>query len=88
MQFPNFGYRNTSHARLTPDDRSDVDDGLISTAWNAGTLHVQYVGLSEVSDSAAEKAGETMWRLAADCPVRHLGNDRTRHTGDRRPSIA
>ena len=69
MQFPNFGYRSTSHARLTPDDRSDVDDGLISTAWNAGTLHVQYVGLSEVSDSAAEKAGETMWRFAADCQI-------------------
>ena len=69
MQFPDFGYRSTSHARLTPDDRPHVDDGLISTAWNAGTLHVQYVGLREVSESAIEKVGETMWRFAADCQI-------------------
>ena len=69
MQFPDFGYRSTSHARLTPDDRPHVDDGLISTAWNAGTLHVQYVGLREVSESAVEKVGETMWRFAADCQI-------------------
>ena len=68
-QFPDFGYRSTSHARLTPDERPHVHDGLISTAWNAGTLHVQYVGLPEVSESAVGKVGETMWRFAADCQV-------------------
>ena len=69
MPFPDFGYRSTSHGRLTPDDRPHVDDGLISTAWNAGTLHVQYVGLPEVSGSAVEKVGQTMWRFAADCQI-------------------
>ena len=69
MQIPDFGYRSTSHARLTPDDRPHVDDGLISTAWNAGTLHVQYVGLPQVSDCAVEGVGETMWRFASDCQV-------------------
>ena len=69
MQFPNFGFRSTSHARLTPDDRPHVDDGLISTAWNAGTLHVQYVGLKEVSKSAIETIGETMWQFATECQL-------------------
>ena len=27
MQFPDFGYRSTSHARLTPDDRPHVVNG-------------------------------------------------------------
>ena len=67
--FPEIGYRSTSHARLTPNDRSHLDDGLISTAWNAGTLHVQYVGLPTVAESAVKKVGETMWRFAADCQV-------------------
>ena len=67
MEFPDLGYRSTSRARLKPDDRPHLDDGLISTAWNAGTLHVQYVGLREVSESAVEEVGETMWLFAADC---------------------
>ena len=69
MQFPNFGFRSTSHVQLTPDDRRHVDDGLISTAWNAGTLHVQYVGLQEVSKSAIETIGKTMWQFATECQL-------------------
>ena len=69
MQFPNFGFRSTSHVQLTPDDRPHVDDGLISTAWNAGTLHVQYVGLKEVSKSASETIGKTMWQFATECQL-------------------
>lgn len=66
-QFPGFGYRGTSHTRLTPDERPHVDDGLISTAWNAGTLHMQYVGLPTLAKSAVERVGKTMWEFVADC---------------------
>ena len=69
MQFPDFGFRSTSHARLTPDDRRHLNDGLISTAWNAGTLHVQYVGLQEVSESAIETISKTMWQFATECQL-------------------
>ena len=69
MQFPDFGFRSTSHVRFTPDDRRHVDDGLISTAWNAGTLHVQYVGLQEVSESAIETISKTMWQFATECQL-------------------
>ena len=69
MLFPDFGFRSTSHVRLTPDERPNLDDGLISTAWNAGTLHVQYVGLQEVSESAIDTIGETMWQFAAECQL-------------------
>lgn len=69
MQFPDFDFRSTSHARLTPDERPDVDDGLISTAWNAGTLHVQYVGFPEVSESATETISKTMWEFATECQL-------------------
>ena len=47
MQFPNFGYRSTSHVRLRPDDRPHVDDGPISTAWNARTLPSIHSRLNE-----------------------------------------
>ena len=69
MQFPDCDYRSTSHARLTPNDRPHVDDGLVSTAWNAGTLHIQYVGFTPISDSAVDEVGRTMWRFAADCQI-------------------
>ena len=69
MQFPDFGFLNTSHALLTPDDRRHLDDGLISTAWNAGTLYAQYVGLQEVSESAIETISKTMWQFATECQL-------------------
>ena len=83
MQFPNFGFRSTSHFRLKPDDRPHVDDGLISIAWNAGTLHVQYVGLKEVSESAIETISTTMWQFATECQlmvVLYAGVLRSRET--------
>ena len=60
-QFPPFGYRSTSHAQLTPDERPYLNDGIISTAWNAGTLHVQYVGLEKVSKPAVDAVSKAMW---------------------------
>ena len=69
MKFPDFGYRSTSHTQLTPDDRPNLKDGLISTAWNAGTLHVQYVGFQEVSKTAIETISQAMWQFATECQL-------------------
>ena len=68
MQFPPFGFRATSHTRLRPDERC-LDDGIISTAWNAGTLHVQYVGFQPVDQAAIDAIGETMWQFATECQL-------------------
>ena len=68
-QFPPFGYRGTSHARLTPDERPNLTDGIISTAWNAGTLHVQYVGLENLAEPAVDTVSEAMWRFATECQL-------------------
>ena len=68
MQLPPFDFRSTSHARLRPDERC-LDDGIISTAWNAGTLHVQYVGLQSVAESAIDAISKTMWQFATECQL-------------------
>ena len=68
-QFPPFGYRGTSHTQLTPDERPNLTDGIISTAWNAGTLHVQYVGLEKVAKPAVDTVSEAMWRFATECQL-------------------
>ena len=68
MQFREPDFRATSHARFRPDDRC-LDDGLISIAWNAGTIHVQYVGLQEVDQSAVDVIGDTMWKFATECQL-------------------
>ena len=64
MQFPlpPFGYRATSHAKLRPDERP-LDDGLISIAWNAGTLHFQYVGLESIDQAAVDQISHTLWQF-------------------------
>ena len=67
-EFPEFDFGVTTHARLRPDERC-LDDGLISTAWNAGTLHVQYVGLDRVDHSNIDLIGETMWKFVAECQM-------------------
>ena len=69
-QFPPFGYRSTSHAQLTPDERPHLNDGIISTAWNAGTLHVQYVGLEKVSKPAVDAVSKAMWQFATECQLK------------------
>ncbi len=66
--FPEFDYAATSHACLRPDERS-LDDGIISTAWNAGTLHVQYVGLDRVDQYNIDLIGDTMWNFATECQM-------------------
>ena len=68
MQFREPDFRSTSHVRLRPDERP-LDDGLISIAWNAGTIHVQYVGLHKVDQSAIDVISETMWKFATDCQL-------------------
>ena len=68
MKFPEFDFSGTSHVRLKPDDRC-LDDGVISIAWNAGTLHVQYVGLQEVDKSAIDVISETMWQFATEAQL-------------------
>lgn len=69
QEFRPFGYRATTHVKQTPDDRPDLDDGIISTAWNAGTLHVQYVGLEAVPKSAVDSISKSMWQFATDCQL-------------------
>ena len=68
MQFPEFDFRATSHVQFTSDD-TGLDDGIISITWNAGTLHVQYVGLQEVAKSAIDSISETMWQFATECQL-------------------
>ena len=53
MQFPDFGFRSTSHVRLTPDERPEVDDGLISTAWRvvAGRIRPAIEDTSRITES-------------------------------------
>ena len=69
MQLPPFDYRATSHAQVNLDERPLLDDGLISIAWNAGTLHVQYVGLAEVSKLAVDTVSDSMWQFATECQL-------------------
>ena len=47
-------FRHASHVRLTPDERPNLDDGIISVGWNGGTMHVQYVGLNVVSHESTD----------------------------------
>ena len=68
-RFPPFGYRGSSHVALTPDDRPHVDDGIISATWNAGTLHVQYVGLRQVAKPAVDAVSEALWQFATECQL-------------------
>lgn len=68
-RFPPFGFRSTSHAQLTPDERPNLTDGIISTAWNAGTLHVQYVGIENVAKEAVNTVSKAMWRFAIECQI-------------------
>ena len=62
MQFSEPDYQTTSHIKLTPDERC-LDDGIISLGWNAGTIHVQYVGLQGISESVVEAVKATMWKF-------------------------
>ena len=42
---------------------------MISTVWNAGTLHFQYVGPKGIPASAVDTVGEAMWRFATECQL-------------------
>ena len=68
MQFhePNFWHQ--SHAWLTPDDGSP-GSGLISLGWNAGTIHLQYVGLPQLSKPAVDAISATMRDFNAQCQL-------------------
>ena len=66
-RFPPLGYRGTSHVQLTPDERPNLTDGIISTAWSAGTLYVQYVGLERLGKPAVDTVSKAMWRFATEC---------------------
>ena len=65
-EHPEFEFDATSHMRLRPDERC-LDVGLITTAWNAGTVHVQYVGLDPIEKSDVDLIGETMWKFVSEC---------------------
>ena len=63
------GFEQSDHVRLTPNERCHLDDGIISLGWNAGTIHIQYVGLERVPDSAVEAIKSVMWRFNAECQL-------------------
>ena len=68
MHFNEPNFQHTSHARLRPDERC-LDDGIISLGWNAGTIHIQYVGLQEIPESAIEAIKATMWKFNTECQL-------------------
>ena len=68
MQFsePNCWHR--SHAWLTPED-GIPGSGLISLGWNAGTIHIQYVGLPELSRPAVDAISATIREFNSQCQL-------------------
>ena len=65
-------FRQVSHTILTPDERPHLDDGVISLGWNAGTIHIQYVGLEKVPDSAVEDIKAAVQRFNVECQLMAL----------------
>ena len=63
---PHFWHK--SHAWLTPEDGSP-GSGLVSLGWNAGTIHLQYVGLPELSKPAVEVVSTTMRDFNSQCQL-------------------
>ena len=61
-------FQHTSHIQIRPDERC-LDDGIISLGWNAGTIHIQYVGLDEVPESAIEDIKSAMWKFNTECQL-------------------
>ena len=57
-----------SHAWLTPEDGSP-GSGLISLGWNAGTIHIQYVGLPELSRPAVDAISATIREFNSQCQL-------------------
>ena len=57
------------HARMTPDERPSLDDGIISVGWNAGTIRVQYVGLPRISEGAVGAIRDAMEAFTTECQV-------------------
>ena len=60
---------HTGHVTLTPDERPHLNDGSISLGWNAGTIHVQYVGLPELPITAIETVSATMRGFNRECQL-------------------
>ena len=59
MPFSEPHFWHQSHAWLTLDDGSP-SRGLVSLGWNAGTIHLQYVGLPELSKPALDAISTAM----------------------------
>ena len=57
-----------SHAWLTLDDGSP-SRGLVSLGWNAGTIHLQYVGLPELSKPALDAISTAMREFNSLCQL-------------------
>ena len=57
-----------SHMWLTPDDGSP-GSGLVSLGWNAGTIHLQYVGLPELSKPAIDAISTAMREFNTQCQL-------------------
>ena len=63
------GFNFADHARLTPDERPSLDDGVISVGWNAGTIRVQYVGLPRISEPAIPVIRDAMEEFTTECQM-------------------
>ena len=61
-------YWHQSHIWLTPDDGSP-GSGLVSLGWNAGTIHLQYVGLPELSKPAVDAISTAMREFNSQCQL-------------------
>ena len=69
MQSTEPDFKFADHLRLTPDERPSLDDGIISVGWNAGTIRIQYVGLTPISESAVAEMRNAMEEYTVECQL-------------------